>query len=1821
MPPNTSFKTLLVKLGINTSDWKTAVGQIRTELQKLASEEKAKLDAQRAALREQLEQQKQVTTAAKQQTAEIQAQVAAAKLAAAQQQAVYAAAKATSEQQRTTAEQLKLQAQQVKDDLAVKLAQERLVTAEIARQTAALRQQLAEQRASARATTPATVKTSPTLSPAFQAALALRSAQAVNSGMEEGAAATIAARQKIIELVDAESAALRAKDTLTLQEASELSKLLALREQQLKAMQAVTAAQEKEAAATEQEVARAAALAGRAPSPAFQAAINLRTSQAAGFGGPQPSDAATIAAREKILQLVDAETASLRTKETLTNEEAGQLAKLLTLREQQTRAIQQTIDAQAREEAGAKRLQEREAARQAQAQERARRQTPADSTVAQTELSLRLAQGEVLTRKELGAEHQKIVVLLDQEIAALKVQGELNTQQLSQLRRLTAERTREAEMARAGQGGFFSGMFRGAGGGGAGGGGGFGGGGFLGGLGMGGGGTLGMASMMGPQMALGVFAGQQLSNMFESAVGFIENFADKVKEFIVESYPQLQLIEGTFQRLGAMRGYDTVAFLGQLRTATHDLVPDIQLLRMANVAMQSSLKVSQDQISQMVKATVALARAQGQDATVAVQALDRAFLTGRFQALAYVTGITRAELQMKGFGAALGAVGQQQASFDHMLDVLNKKLLTIGDPALTLGDRLKALSNEQQRFFQSVGRSLADSPGFRSFLGLFDELLQYMRGAEERGKGLGTVLGGVFGAAVTVVKGLIDAVKSLIAIFDDLKTVGAALTKDLFGSELEGRYARILDFFVSWKTALFGVGAAFTVIGGEAELLANHIHNAVLYSEALAKARFGDIGKIAEEGEKRSQQIKQESGDRLVKLGIDLNMQKQFQALPKNSLLGKTLGTLGDQKTIDEYYNRHPDERPVEPGKGGPMPGAQPDLQLEARLEKLRVEQMRAMYQQEYDLAKENFQKLTDLTEEEYHNGTTSLAEYVHQRIFIREQELQAQIDMLEKEKKLQLQEVGSQLAHGEITPQEAGIRSAMIKAQTGGKEDVARAQAMREEDALQQKITDDTRKAAEIRAQAVFQAQEKSVQGQEKLQEDYFKSGLIGEQQYMAALKGLYAEELDLFAQQENSKVAMSEKTEAARAQAEVAIQQKQEELAEKERQMEQTLADERIKRAEGQFNKQYQALTDQREGLKAGGQAKIFFPTSDDENAVITQQMTMLFQYIGQLEALRRGVDLNSQAFADLTTEIAKSEKEIVQLQAEMDTNAEHMSKMFGQLSSAFGMFRHTPLGQLFGGAAQMFADRAQFAKEANQEGIGTYKPAMVPFKVTDFQSFMTAPPNQQSPTMKFQATTNPFVAMGQTFKELVKGGKGFGDNLEKFTTSLSGAVKSVGSFVAAMTQSVGGAQGAFAGGVSGVGLGGDVGGAVGKLFGLGAMAGPIGAVVGGIGGAIFGGIIGAKKKQTEKIAQQMEQNFQAIVAQFQLQQQTLSQTIQQLIAQRDATIAALSHQKGGQDQLNQILPQMNNEITQLQSQQAQVLQQMAEQLDILRSPLQFQGYMQTLQQILDQYKQFSGAASSAQQLADANNFLALSLQNFAQTSTQDLQQSELQAIQDAIQLNDLLTQRAQLLTDTNTQEYQIMSQGLVGRQLTFGQTKMDQMQVLEQQRNLQLQQIDEQIALAQYKVNAESQIFSLATTRIGLEAQLLALQEQQTNYDIARINALIYLVNLMKGGGITTLDQLTAAVGTAPADIQSFLGLVTAGGIVNPVNPGPGQTFANIPNSAAGIIGTPSPAAIVGYKNGAQIPPTGGSTSPGLEDSLATLYNERGQAGSGGFTTEVL
>lgn len=370
-----------------------------------------------------------------------------------------------------------------------------------------------------------------------------------------------------------------------------------------------------------------------------------------------------------------------------------------------------------------------------------------------------------------------------------------------------------------------------------------------------------------------------------------------------------------------------------------------------------------------------------------------------------------------------------------------------------------------------------------------------------------------------------------------------------------------------------------------------------------------------------------------------------------------------------------------------------------------------------------------------------------------------------------------------------------------------------------------------------------------------------------------------------------------------------------------------------------------------------------------------------------------------------------------------------------------------------------------------------------------------------------------------------------LKNFNSALQAGAEAVTSFLQALTQPRSAAAGGFAGGFATMGLSKTLAGAFPNQ--LGALGGPIGQaaslIIGGTIGALFGHI----RAELERTATKLNEAFRNTTRSIDDGGVRLTEGIKQLQAIRQNAIDSFSGSKMGRQKLKEILPQMEDQIHALNNQLAKTVNDFNLAYGKLLKPEGMGAFIDSLDGILKQYKEF---ASAIDDTAKAQDYLNRSVQQYIDSQQRELNQTEMDAIQNALDYNNLLKERKDLVDQWNTAQYDALTSGNLSRQRTAAQQALAEQAKQARAYQDQLHQIDQQIALAKFKTEQEQHVFNLAATRVGLEAQLLEMQKAQTTYDLQRVRALQELVTLFQNGSSTAINSFLNAAGLAP-DLRSL------------------------------------------------------------------------------------
>ncbi len=315
------------------------------------------------------------------------------------------------------------------------------------------------------------------------------------------------------------------------------------------------------------------------------------------------------------------------------------------------------------------------------------------------------------------------------------------------------------------------------------------------------------------QMTSAVAAGELFAHVLEKII-------DKFAEMMKSISPMGELKE-QFEKLSASAGIEPTQFINDLRKATQGLVQDTNLYRNANLFLQSGVHASQSDIVKLTEATVGLARAQGKEAPEAINALNRFFLTGRAQTLAWVTGIQRGNFEVAGLAKGVDQATRSGVQFKQALAVLTQQFAAIGQPALSYKEVLDQVENSVTRILQQFTLGLVQSDGFKAFLKSLSEGADWLGKIADKAADFGAKFGVAFSVALEVAKVFFDTLEEIgSTLMDTWRSLTTVIQEalNLFGN------ASTTDDFTTRLTTLKGVvvtlGQAVTLlVGGIRELV------------------------------------------------------------------------------------------------------------------------------------------------------------------------------------------------------------------------------------------------------------------------------------------------------------------------------------------------------------------------------------------------------------------------------------------------------------------------------------------------------------------------------------------------------------------------------------------------------------------------------------------------------------------------------------------------------------------------------------------------------------------------------------------------------------------------------------------------------------------------------------------------------------------------------------------------------------------------------------------------------------------------------------------
>jgi hypothetical protein len=1416
-----------------------------------------------------------------------------------------------------------------------------------------------------------------------------------------------------------------------------------------------------------------------------------------------------------------------------------------------------------------------------------------------------------------------------------------------------------------------------------------------------------------------------------------EKLIEKIKEFIEDS-GNLQKVLDTFQKLSTGIGQNPTQFLDKLRESTHNLVNDTNLLRAANAFMQSGLKISVEDVLKLTQAVVGLARANGKDATQAVDALNRSFLTGRAQMLAYVTGIQRAQLQFRGMTSEMSQTQRQQAQFSQTLQVIEKRYAQIGEPVLTFTDRLTQLRVVYNQITEAFSQSVVTSGGFTVLIDQLGKLVTRFGGLESIASRFGSAVGNIAGLVAASIDAIIPVAKDLFTVFVDLFKTSTSLFKGfLEGASstdgvknkfsemhpvLDGMIRAIyemsaavqilllrLDDLIKKIPTLEGVGRSFAnnPIWGLDKWEWNKIKGIAGLGQgsptpgSLPKAALStDTGNLeSEAGAVPKEQASAWQSDVKTEINrIQDNLRKH--EIEIRNLHGKTTDQINDRikaarldaqaeiltakQEFAAHYGlsykptaadimvgtdiniRNAEEQFSTLGTPGSakVSGDIPDQALARRnalaLARANMESKQRDAQEALAKQKELIQDETDANEAMYKKGEEEARQYYDAKIKLAYASFHATENSIEAEAQARKDELTSQLKEGSLQGGTAvyKIKIADINKDTDTKIENARKELRKQTDDAILASDDAVTQGQIVNLQTELAAEKSAAADRTAVIQKEFQEGSISANEYLKDRINVIQQITDREIDSQTQISKLQEKNPKAAAET---IKAMVASVSDAKKQIDQ-LAVESLTTVFQDTSKRYNsalAVNSSMQTIAEGGGASAL---GANKYALQQQQVQILNSQVQAMQQLLAQAEPYSNTWLTIYENILKATEQAQQLTQEIQKEQAGSTIIGGVLGSiaqqAQGIFKgsfssgfvrslaggasalqqapdlqqhlnaiqsnlqagkagpaQSPLQQAqaaFATGVQQMSQQATSAATGLQQFVSTVQQVLQQLTdaITNFTNSISGKSGADN-VLSTASQSSGLETQQQNLTEMIggggkssSGGGGSGGNANIFSTlksAISGIVSgNSGSFAQLGQVLQVGAQalGNFVNVISNANspLGGAFGGAQAGAS-LGSMAGPWGELAGAIGGGLMGFIAGGKQQQIHQDLVDMQATYRQMMEAFSAGTQGLNQTITQLQSMVAQLTAEQASSKKGGSQYQDLINQYNQQLDQLQAQATQTLQQLQQQVAMIAQPDAYQQWVQNIDSVIQQYAQFAGAASTVQELAQANQFLVSSLQNIGQQIGDQLLSEEESAVQNALQLNDLYNQRNQLEYQYLQQVESIMSSGNVTRQMTQAQTKFSQLFNLQANYTVQLDELNQQIAVSQYQLTVQQQIFSLATTRLGLEQQMTDLQEQGIREDVQRIEAMQNLLATLQATGysITNLGALSASDPNALANqllqdlvnelntgqntmsqqLQELINILSEyGGLpgasaTNPATPSTASTSVPNPNSLTGIF----------------------------------------------------
>jgi hypothetical protein len=313
---------------------------------------------------------------------------------------------------------------------------------------------------------------------------------------------------------------------------------------------------------------------------------------------------------------------------------------------------------------------------------------------------------------------------------------------------------------------------------------------------------------VGAKWVSSIAAGQILADMFWKLVDVAKQAALELPKIALAG-SAFASVEDNFRHLTEQAGLLSDALLGDLNTATHNTVSNLELMQTVNQDLAAGMKLSRSEFAAMGQAAFALAQAEGIGVTEALQKVNNALLTGREASLGRIVDLGKIKQAEEDLAAAQGRKLSDMSQEDQlwikreaMLGQVIAATERLGTQTDSLGEHVAQTQKSWGDFLLELGKAIATSP-------VLEAGFQGVKGALEA----------AFGGSQ---KSLIDAIRQAI---DD-----TAIMAVQFGHVAVGVGGEVAQGFVEWKAILGTIQQQFNYV----QLAMLEAERASLWFDSLA---------------------------------------------------------------------------------------------------------------------------------------------------------------------------------------------------------------------------------------------------------------------------------------------------------------------------------------------------------------------------------------------------------------------------------------------------------------------------------------------------------------------------------------------------------------------------------------------------------------------------------------------------------------------------------------------------------------------------------------------------------------------------------------------------------------------------------------------------------------------------------------------------------------------------------------------------------------------------------------------------------------------------